>query len=419
MERAVHNQLYDYLTCNNILNPCQSGFRKNHSTNTTLLDVSDHILNNIDQGRVTASIFLDLKKAFDTVNHDLLISKLKSYGINGNALKWFHSYLSNRSQAVNINSTLSNFKKINIGVPQGSILGPLLFILFVNSLPETVNSNCKCVMYADDTTLLLSSSDPTVLQNEININLNNIATWFQANNLTLNIKKTKLMLFGTNQALHNFKNVSLEYGDETIERVDKYKYLGITFDPNLSWNEHVNYISSNICKRIGVIRRVKNYLPCNTVNMLAKALVFPHFDYCSSVWSNCSAYLSNDLQILQNRLARNLLAADIRTPIDKMMKDLGWVKLDTRWDHQILTLTFKCLNHIAPEYISSNFVFTHTIHSQCTRSQSHNSLVVPYWKNSSGKKTFQYRASVLWNKLPPHIRINYKTMSLYTFKHLI
>ena len=130
LERVVHDQLYDYLTSNNILHPCQSGFRSNHSTNTTLIDVTDHILSNMNEGKVTGAIFLDLKKAFDTVSHRLLLKKLHSYGITGHTLQWFESYLKNRCQAVNINSTLSDFKDINIGIPQGSILGPLLFIVF-------------------------------------------------------------------------------------------------------------------------------------------------------------------------------------------------------------------------------------------------------------------------------------------------
>ena len=171
LKRAVHDQLYNYLTCNNIINRCHSGYRRNHSTNTALLDVTDHILKNANDGKATASIFLDLKKAFDTVSHEMLIKKLNSYGIRESALQWFKSYLNDRSQAVNVNSTLLDFKSINIGVPQGSIIGPLLFIIFVNSLPESVKTSCKCVMYADDTTLLLSSSDPNILQKDLDLNL--------------------------------------------------------------------------------------------------------------------------------------------------------------------------------------------------------------------------------------------------------
>lgn len=414
IERAVHNQLYNFFTKNNILNECQSGFRSNHSTTTTLLDVSDFILNNINQGKITGALFLDLKKAFDTVNHSLLIQKLHTYGVTGNALQWFTSYLSGRTQSVNINSTLSDFKEIDIGIPQGSILGPLLFIVYVNSLPDCIN--CKCVMYADDTTLLFSASDPNTLQCQMNNNMLKIAQWFENNQLTLNIKKTKFMIFGTAHSLNNYHNILLKYDNDTIERVDKFKYLGVIFDPLLSWCEHVDYISSVVSKRIGVIRRVKFYLPSHTLNMLANALVFPHFDYCSPIWSNCNTEQSNSLQILQNKLARVLLSADIRTSILDLMQALHWNKLQERWNIQLLTIVFKCLKQDAPSYLLSHFVFTSSIHSQNTRSQFCNTLVVPSWNSKSGKRTFHYRGASLWNSLPPDVRKNMSSMSMLMYK---
>ena len=195
----------------------------------------------MNQGLVTGALFLDLKKAFDTVNYDILLKKLHNYGVTGNTLNWFKSYLSGRMQAGNVNSTLSDFKHVNIGIPQGSILGPLLFIIYVNSLPDCID--CKCIMYADDTTLLFKSADLTSLQSHMNDCMLKIAHWFEINKLTLNIKKTKCMIFGTNNALRNFDDISLNYGNDIIERVYKFKYLGVIFDPILAWNEHIDYIS--------------------------------------------------------------------------------------------------------------------------------------------------------------------------------
>ena len=143
---------------------------------------------------------------------------------------------------------------------------------------------------------------------------------------------TKYMIFGTNNALHNFDDISLNFGNDIIERVHKCKYLGVIFDPTLAWDEHVDYISPVVSKRIGVIRRVKSYLPPATLSLLVNALVFPHSDYCSPVWTNCISEISNSLQILQNKLARVLLSADIRTPISDMMSIHCWDKLRERWN---------------------------------------------------------------------------------------
>ena len=188
------------------------------------------------------------------------------YGVRGDGLHvcWFMSYLNNRKQAVSIGSSLSSFQSINIGVPQGSILGPLLCLIYVNSLPSSVN--CKTVMYADDTTLLFRSSDPQNLQSHLKNNFKNIGKWFLDNKLTLNINKTKLMLFGTNKCLDKFSNISITYNNDLIERVDNFKYLGVIFDSQMTWLSHINHVTSKVSKRCGVLNRLKYYLPnCTTL----------------------------------------------------------------------------------------------------------------------------------------------------------
>ena len=414
LEKCVHNQLYYYLTSCNILSNCQSGFRANHSTSTALLDFQDYILNNMDKGIVTGVIFLDLKKAFDTVNHNILLSKLKHYGINGKVLKWFKSYLSQRSQTVSIGSEFSDFKNIDIGVPQGSILGPLLFIIYINSLPEHIN--CKVVMYADDTSLLLSSKDPKNLEHMLNYNLNNIAKWFSANELTLNIKKTKFMIFGSSHMIKNFKDISVKYNGTILEHVQEFKYLGVTLDSTLSWDCHVNIVNSKISKKIGVIRRVKHLLPQSSLSMLGSALVLPLFDYCSSVWNNCSKLNLASLQTQQNKLARIILGADLYTPIDDMLNDLNWSRLNKRWDIAMYCLIYKCLSNLAPAYLSSQFDYTSSIHSYPTRYQCSASLVLPRNSSRSGQRTFHARAVKMWNTLPPEVRLNFSSVSLSVFK---
>ena len=271
-------------------------------------------------------------------------------------------------------------------------------------------------MYADDTTLLFTASDHATLQKNMNESLSKIGHWFENNQLTLNIKKTKFIVFGNHHFLSNFNNVNLMYDNTSIERVDKFKYLGVIFDPTLSWTEHVDYMSSIISKRIGVIRRVKFYLPSKTLNMLANALVFPHFDYCSVVWTNFNMEHLNSLQVLQNKLARILLSADIRTSINHLMSSLNWHKLDKRWHNQLLLLVLKCLVQEAPSYLSCQFTYTSSIHSHNTRTQSSHSLVIPSFNVNAGKRTFLYRAGSSWNNLPCHIRKKAMSMSSKSFK---
>ena len=368
----------------------------------------------MDRGFVTGAIFLDLKKAFDTVDHEILINKLASYGIKDNELDWFKSYLCNRSQAVHVNSFLSDFKTYNTGIPQGSILGPLLFIIFVNCLPDVVT--CKTVMYADDTSLMCKAKDVNELKVKLESNLKAVANWFKANKLTLNTDKTKFMVFGTNHMIDQYNDITLSFDDKLIEKVSVFKYLGIKFDSNMSWSSHIDYLSGNISKRIGIVKRIKHFIPQETLIMLSNALVIPHFDYASSVWSNCSANDQNNLQVLHNRLARTILSADIRTPIDDLLSSVNWIRLCDRWSNHMLILTFKCIKDMCPDYLCNQFKFVHNIHDHITRSHTTNTLVVPKCNSNSGKRTFLVRAASLWNNITPSIRADLDNLTLSQFK---
>ena len=191
-------------------------------------------------------------------------------------------------------------------------------------------------MYADDTSLMYKAKTVSDLQNQLESCLNKVADWFKANKLTLNVDKTKFMIFGTNRTLDKFHDVQLTFNDNIIERVDEFKYLGVKLDSNLSWSAHIDYMCKNVSKRTGIIKRMKYFLPRQTIVMLSNALVFPHFDYGGSVWSNFSTEFHNKLQVLHNNLARIILSADIRTQINEMMDALEWVKLDKRWHDQLL-----------------------------------------------------------------------------------
>ena len=215
-ERAVHQQVYQYLSTNHLLSPHQSGFRPGHSTTTCLLEVSDYILKNMDQGCTTGAVFLDLSKAFDLINHTTLLAKLSSIGIRNNELNWFTDYLANRTQTVKINGCKSDPMNIKTGVPQGSVLGPLLFIICINDLPEHVPKS-KVVLYADDTALFFANKESNTIQSVMQNDLTHLSNWFTTNGLVVNGKKSNVMLFGTSQRLAKVEVPSLKISESSLK----------------------------------------------------------------------------------------------------------------------------------------------------------------------------------------------------------
>ena len=241
---------------NNILSSYQSGFRSLHSTVTSLLEATDDWAYNIDQGNVNAVVFLDLKKAFDTVDHTILISKLAVHGIGGASIEWLKSYLSERNQKCFLNGSLSNRCVLSCGIPQGTILGPLLFLLYINDLPNCL-SHSQPRIYADDTHLTLAGNSANSIELNLNKDLASVSEWFIANKLTLNKSKTEFMLIGSRQRLRSFvHSPSLKIGRAQISQVPSTKSLGIYIDENLTWNVHIENLSKKIAAGIGALKRI-------------------------------------------------------------------------------------------------------------------------------------------------------------------
>ena len=257
LEKAVHNQLYFFLSDNKIITSKQFGFRPQLSTNTALTHFTDNVLLNMDSGRLTGAVFLDLSKAFDTVDHNLLLHKLKAVGLSEVTVNWFQSYLANRKQRTSVGDldTLSVAPPITVGVPQGSILGPLLFLIYVNNLPPCQLAS-EIILYADDTVIYYSSTDMLHLESKLNSDLATIYNWFSSNLLTLNISKCNFVIFGNSRKLKLVNDVSLKVNSTAIDRSDSFKYLGVIINQTMSWSEHIDSISTKINQRIGMIKRI-------------------------------------------------------------------------------------------------------------------------------------------------------------------
>ena len=294
-ERIIYDQVYHYLSKNSLLTRHQSGFRSLHSTVTALLEATDSWAMNIDRGLINAVVFLDLKKAFDTVDHEILLRKLQYYGIRQSSYKWFASYLDNRTQICQINCCKSTPKSLKCGVPQGTILGPLLFLLYINDLPNCLHFS-QPRMYADDTSLTFASADVHDVNDCLNYDLNKVYTWLSVNKLTLNLTKTEFMLIASRQKLSNLSDCpSLTINNMTVEQVASTKSLGVCIDQTLNWESHIENICKKIASAIGAIKRIRHQIPFNIVVNVYNSLVQPHYDYCSEVLGNCNKGLSDRL----------------------------------------------------------------------------------------------------------------------------
>lgn len=412
-ERIVYDQLYAYLTEHDIISKYQSGFRTIHSTVTALLEATDSWAYNIDHGKVNAVVFLDLKKAFDTVDHVILLSKLSNYGIHENAYHWFESYLENRIQRCSVNGSLSKSCSLKCGVPQGTILGPLLFLLYINDLPNCL-SNCQPRMYADDTHLTYAGDNTDNIQSCLNHDLANVNNWLTANKLTLNMTKTEFMLIGSRQRLNTLKDSPRPaISGAPISQVATTKSLGVLIDDKLNWSSHVNKLTKKIASGIGAIKRVRHLVPQTSLHFIYRALIQPHFDYCNVVWGTCGLTLQDKLQKLQNRAARVLTYSNYDADADNILENLGWKNLTCQRQIQRATIVYKSLHGLVPEYLCSRFVSRDTKYSL---RDSVSKVTVPLPRTNYYKNSLSYSGAVLWNSLPCNIR---QAESLIKFKQLI
>ena len=409
-ERIVYDQLYNFLTNEDIISNHQSGFRSLHSTVTALLEATDNWAFNIDRGNVNAVVFLDLKKAFDTVDHDILLSKMNLYRIQGTALDWFKSYLTNRTQRCLVNGSLSRICSLKCGVPQGTILGPLLFLIYINDLPNCLTS-CQPRMYADDTHITYAGVDVNSIQLNLNHDLDNLNKWLISNKLTLNTSKTEFMLIGSRQKL---STLAISINNVPIEHVSSVKSLGIFIDENLRWQTHIDKLSKKIASGIGAIKRIRPFVPPPTLHYIYNALIQSHFDYCNLVWGNCGKTLFDRLQKLQNRAARVLTFSSYDADANRLIRQLDWKDLSAQFQIQKSIMVYKSLNGLVPEYLSSKFVKRNE--TRYSLRDSVNKLFVPFPRTNFMKNSFSYSGAVLWNSLPCHVR---EAESLSQFKRLV
>ena len=305
LEKCVHTQVMSYLESNNLLSIYQFGFRKNRSTELAATYFVDNIRRSMDNGELTGAIYIDLSKAFDTISHSSLLAKLPRFGIVGTPKEWFTNYLFGRSQRVIFDSALSTPQPIYCGVPQGSILGPLLFLIHFNDSANTL-VHCKIVKYADDTVLFVSHKSIEVIERLLNEDFNNFCSWLGDNELVINTKigKTEYMVFGTSKRLNQLNDppLNLSYHGIFINRTDSYKYLGITVNGSLNMCDNFRFALKKASTRVNLLRRVRYFINAPTALKIYVSMIIPTLTYCPLVTSCVNNTLLRKVEDLEKRV---------------------------------------------------------------------------------------------------------------------
>ena len=412
-ERIAAKQICGHLSINNLFPEFQSAYRNFHSTETALLRTRNDILINMNKQHVTLLVFLDLSAAFDTVDHDILLRRLKyKFGICDNALAWFRSYLVDRSQRVVIENVMSNSFDMKYGVPQGSCLGPLLFILYTSKLFDVIHHHLPTAhCFADDTELYLAfnpSSDAaqdaaiTAMENC----LQDIRNWMITDRLMINDEKTEFMLIGTKAQLAKVKTITLTIGESVIlPSKEPIRNLGAWFDHTFNLNHHINKTCRSAFYHLHNIKRIRKYLSIESTEKLIHAFVTSHLDYCNGLLYGLPQNAIAKLQRVQNAAARILYCAPRFCDITPLLYELHWLPVKYRIEYKIITLTFKAIHGTAPSYISELITFK-TNSSYSLRSNNKLLLCPPSFKTLTtlGDRAFIAAAPKLWNVLPLNLR---------------
>lgn len=425
LERVVFNQLSRYCESQGILPKLQSGFRKGRSTTTALLDVVDNILSFQDSGMATILVLLDYSRAFDSISIPLLLSKMSYYGFHASAIKWFDSYLSNRSQQVEIvalDGTVhaSQLKPVNRGVPQGSILGPLLFIIYTSDLIKCIH-NSHYHLYADDLQLYLPI-DKKQFNNSIadlNEDLDRIASWSVKNCLVANPDKSKYMILGSDKQIADIvdRNPVISMSGVSIGRVDEARNLGILMDGRLRFENYVAEIVRNCFYRIKILYKIRDFIGVNLRISLCEALVMSKLNYCITVYGPCLLARSQALiQRVQNACARYCFTIPPRFHVTPFLNRSNILRMSDRQDLYLATLMFGVVRNKIPEYLYKKLNWRSSRKNDYARTCVP-PLLLPPRRTEAFTRAFRYRASKIWNNIPPPLRNSSTSINSFRCKY--
>ena len=408
IEKVVASRILDHMKENNLLDPMQSAYRSGHSTETALLKVHNDIVYAIDKGHGVFLILLDLSAAFDTVDHEIFLSFLKDYvGLDGPVLSLFETYLVDRTQCVSINGVLSELSELVYGVPQGSVLGPIAFCIYTIPLGAILRYyKIQYHIYADDTQLYcafdLHSPDETL--STISACISDIRTWMIRNKLKINDDKTEFLLVTSSRA--NFTdNINIKIGNENIPPTDSCKSLGVMLDSHFTMDTQINHLCRAIHFHLRNIAAIRDHLTSSATEQLIHSLVSLRLDYCNSLLYGVPKYKIKYLQRVQNIAARIVTRCHRRDHITPYLQSLHWLPVECRIIFKILLLAYKCMNNLAPNYLSE-LITPYSQDRYPTKGKfQHRYNNAPIFKKKSyGERSFTFAAPTEWNKLPLEVK---------------
>ena len=409
LEKLFNKRLDTFLNRHDILSENQYGFRENRSTSLALMELVEDLTRSLDQRRHTIGVFIDLKKAFDTIDHKILLDKLHHYGLRGNANNWIRSYLENRKQYVKFENFESDYMAVRCGVPQGSILGPKLFIIYINDMCQ-VSKCLKFILFADDTNIFCSGDDLKSLSKMVTSELNNLKNWFDVNRLSLNITKTNFMIFSNSI---NTIDLKVEICNTSIDRVSVTKFLGVLIDDKLTWKKQIDHVNSKVSKSMFLLNRAKHVLNYDAMLTLYNCIVLPYLTYCCELWGNTYKSRLQNTIILQKKIIRIVHGAKYRDHTNVLFYNSKLLKLTDQIALNVSLVMFKAYHHMLPHKLQALFSKkTYDVDKMATRQI--NKFNIPLCRTTLKQMCISVQGVKLWNSLSEDMINN--TRTIHSFK---